>query len=122
KEKIVPKIFPGFPKQKEAKPPKRRARHAISVANKSKNFSGLNVAPTPVDQIQNNVEDDELQADIGLQLPLHHQEDEDDAMQTESIIRPPDMLCAIYSLPDANPAELDVQDDAVSSESYTNSI
>ncbi|KAF4529891.1 hypothetical protein B566_EDAN016157 [Ephemera danica] len=98
KEKVVPKIFPGFPehqfKQKEAKPPKRRARHAVSVANKSKNFSGLNVAltpvdqiqnnvedddglnvaPTPVDQIQNNVEDDRLQANIGLQLPLHHQE------------------------------------------------
>ncbi|KAF4529893.1 hypothetical protein B566_EDAN016159 [Ephemera danica] len=56
------------------------------------------------------------------QLPPHHQ-DQEDEMQIDTlddVIRPPDMLCAIYSLPDANPAELDTQVPVLSSQCRAN--
>ncbi|KAF4527713.1 hypothetical protein B566_EDAN016102 [Ephemera danica] len=68
----------------------------------------------------NKVEYRWLQGDLAPQSPPCQDFDDDDEMQKESIIRPPDMLCAIYSLPaDANPAELGVQNVVVSSESCT---
>ncbi|KAF4527715.1 hypothetical protein B566_EDAN016104 [Ephemera danica] len=70
----------------------------------------------------NNVGNSWSHTDIVSQSPPHHH-DQGDEMQIDAlddVIRPPDMLCAIYSLPDANPAELDTQNSDMISGSCDN--